>query len=103
MQALRTIPSNLTTNELPTPSSDQSTYDLIPAGQLGLAEAQLPGQPFLVAQANQNATATGPAADINKLSGTVINGGNATAGEGWRDALQREMANRYYASVLCSW
>lgn len=103
MQALRTIPSNLTTNGLPTPSSDQSTYDLVPAGQLALTEAQLPGQPLLGAQANQNATATGPAADINKLSGTVVNGGNATAGEGWRDTLQREMANRYYASVLCSW
>ncbi|KAG2368678.1 Six-hairpin glycosidase-like protein [Suillus spraguei] len=103
MQALRAIPSNLTTNGLPTPSSNQSTYDLVPAGQLGFTEAQLPGQPFLVAQANPNATATGPAADINKLSGTVINGGNATAGEGWRDTLQREMANRYYASVLCSW
>ncbi|KAG1810845.1 glycoside hydrolase family 37 protein [Suillus subaureus] len=103
MQALRAIPSNLTTNGLPTPSSNQSTYDLIPAGQLDFTEAQLPGQPFLTAQANQNATATGPAADINKLSGTVVNGGNATAGEGWRDTLQREMANRYYTSVLCSW
>jgi alpha,alpha-trehalase len=103
MQALRAIPSNLTTNGLPTPNSNQSTYDLVPAGQLGFTEAQLPGQPFLVAQANPNATATGPAADINKLSGTVVNGGNATAGEGWRDTLQREIANRYYASVLCSW
>ncbi|KAG1835758.1 glycoside hydrolase family 37 protein [Suillus subalutaceus] len=103
MQALRAIPSNLTTNGLPTPSSDQSTYDLVPAGQLDFTEAQLPGQPFLVAEANANATATGPAADINKLNGTVVNGGNATAGEGWRDTLQREMANRYYTSVLCSW
>ncbi|KAG2140240.1 glycoside hydrolase family 37 protein [Suillus bovinus] len=103
MQALRAIPSNLTTNGLPIPSSTQSTYDLVPAGQLGFTEAQLPGQPLLGAQANQNATATGPAADINMLSGTVVNGGNATAGEGWRDTLQRELANRYYASVLCSW
>ncbi|KAG1739564.1 glycoside hydrolase family 37 protein [Suillus lakei] len=103
MQALQAIPSNLTTNGLPTPSSSQSTYDLVPAGQIGIAEAQLPGQPFNGAQANQNVTATGPAADINKLDGTVVNGGNATAGEGWRDTLQREMANRYYTSVLCSW
>lgn len=103
LQALQAIPSNLTTNGLPTPSSDQSTYDLVPAGQLGFTEAQLPGQPILGSQTNQNATATGPAADINKLSGTVINGGNATAGEGWRDTLQRELANRYYVSVLCSW
>ncbi|KAG1784945.1 glycoside hydrolase family 37 protein [Suillus plorans] len=103
LQALQAIPSNLTTNGLPTPGSNQSTYDLVPAGQLGFTEAQLPGQPILGSQTNQNATATGPAADINKLSGTVINGGNATAGEGWRDTLQRELANRYYVSVLCSW
>lgn len=103
MQALHNMPSNMTTNGLPTPNSSQSTYDLIPAGQLGLTEAQLPGQPFRGAQANQNATATGPGADINKLDGTVINGGNATAGEGWKDTLLREMANRYFTSVFCSW
>ncbi|KAG2114181.1 glycoside hydrolase family 37 protein [Suillus discolor] len=103
LQALQAIPSNLTSNGLPTPDSNQSTYDLVPAGQLGFTEAQLPGQPILGSPTNQNATATGPAADINKLSGTVINGGNATAGEGWRDTLQRELANRYYVSVLCSW
>lgn len=103
LQALRALPSNLTTNGLPTPSSNQSTYDLIPAGQLGFTEAQLPGQPFRGAQANENATATGPGADINKLDGTVVNGGNATSGEGWRDTLQREVANRYYTSALCSW
>ncbi|OAX38447.1 glycoside hydrolase family 37 protein [Rhizopogon vinicolor AM-OR11-026] len=103
MQALRSIPSNLTTNGLPVPSSSQSTYDLVPAGQLNFTEAQLPGQPFRGAQANENATATGPGADINKLDGTVVNGGNATSGEGWRDTLQREVANRYYTSTLCSW
>ncbi|OJA18271.1 hypothetical protein AZE42_04995 [Rhizopogon vesiculosus] len=103
MQALRSIPSNLTTNGLPVPNSYQSTYDLVPAGQIGFTEAQLPGQPFRGAQANENATATGPGADINKLEGTVVNGGNATSGEGWRDTLQREVANRYYTSTLCSW
>jgi len=103
LEALRAIPSNLTTNGLPMPSSSQSTYGLIPAGQLALTEAQLPGQPFRGAQSNENATATGPGADINKLDGTVVNGGNATSGEGWRDTLQRELANRFYTSALCSW
>jgi alpha,alpha-trehalase len=42
-------------------------------------------------------------ADINKLNGTVFNGGNATSGEGWAFALQRELANRYMASAFCSW
>ncbi|KAH7884995.1 glycoside hydrolase family 37 protein [Phlebopus sp. FC_14] len=103
MEALNALPSNLTTNALPTPGSGQSTYDLVPSGQLGLTEAQLPGQPFRGAQANQNATATGAGADLNKLDGTVMNGGNATSGEGWAATLGREMANRYYTSALCSW
>ncbi len=46
---------------------------------------------------------TGSGADINALSGTFVNGGNATAGEGWRDALARGLANRYFTSALCSW
>lgn len=103
LEALNALPSNLTTNALPTPGSGQSTYDLVPSGQLGFTEAQLPGQPFRLAQASQNVTATGPGADINKLNGTVINGGNATVGEGWAATLGRELANRYATSALCSW
>ena len=48
-------------------------------------------------------TTTGPKADINRLNGTVLNGGNATSGEGWAMTLQRELANRYLASAFCSW
>ena len=96
------MPSNLTTNALPTPGSGQSTYNLIPAGQLNFTEAQLPGQPYHDDQ-SVNMTATGPGSDVNMLNGTVVNGGNATAGEGWADTLKREMVNRYVTSVLCSW
>jgi len=55
---------------------------------------------------------TGPAADINRAEGgrTVINGGKAPNNsngtdeqEGWARTLARELANRYVASVLCSW
>jgi alpha,alpha-trehalase len=53
--------------------------------------------------AGNNASAAGAAADINMLNGTVINGGNAINGEGWAQALQRELANRYMASAFCSW
>ncbi|KAF8417169.1 glycoside hydrolase family 37 protein, partial [Boletus edulis BED1] len=102
LSALEALPSNLTTNALPTPGSGQSTYDLVPAGQLNFTEAQLPGQPYHNNQA-VNFTATGPGADVNGLNGTVVNGGNATAGEGWAATLRREMANRYVTSVLCSW
>ncbi|KAG6337380.1 hypothetical protein ID866_1703 [Astraeus odoratus] len=103
LEALNALPSNLTTNGLPNPGSGQSTYDLVPTGQLNLSEDQLPGQPFREAQSSQNVTATGPGADINTLSGTVVNGGNATEGEGWATILGRELANRYVTSVLCSW
>jgi len=97
VRAPRAMSSNLTTNGLSMPSSSQSTYDLVPADQLGFTEAQLPDQPLRGAQAtNGNATATGPGADMNKLNGGVVNGENATSGERWRDTLQ--MANRYYAS-----
>lgn len=102
ISALEELPCNLTTNILPTPGPGQSTYDLVPAGQLNFTEAQLPGQPFHDNQ-SINVTATGPGADINMLNGTVVNGGNATTGEGWAATLTREMANRYVASVLCSW
>ncbi|TFY63827.1 hypothetical protein EVJ58_g3018 [Rhodofomes roseus] len=72
-----------------------------PAGQLGLAEDELPGQ--LLGAGLGNATRVGPGADISRLNGTVVNGGNATEGEGWADVLKREVANRYFASALCSW
>ncbi|KAN0088093.1 glycoside hydrolase family 37 protein [Tylopilus felleus] len=102
ISALEALPSNLTTNALPSLGSGQSTYGLIPAGQLNFTEAQLPGQPYHDSQ-TVNVTATGPSADVNRLNGTVVNGGNATAGEGWAATLKREMANRYFTSVLCSW
>ena len=100
LQALQALPSNITSGALPTPNSTQSTFDLIPSGQLGVAESALPLQAL---SPSKNASTTGPAADINARSGTVANGGNATAGEGWAAALQRELANRYIASALCSW
>ncbi|KAH9831342.1 trehalase-domain-containing protein, partial [Rhodofomes roseus] len=101
LEALSALPSNLTSGALPTPASNESTYALVPAGQLGLAEDELPGQ--LLGAGLGNATRVGPGADISRLNGTVVNGGNATEGEGWADVLKREVANRYFASALCSW
>lgn len=101
LEALKALPSNITTSALPTPPSNSSTYALVPEGQISVAEDALPGQP--IGGAGKNATKVGPAADISRLDGTVVNGGNATAGEGWAHALQRELANRYFASALCSW
>ncbi|KZT28701.1 glycoside hydrolase family 37 protein [Neolentinus lepideus HHB14362 ss-1] len=101
LEALGNLPSNLTSNSIPTPSSGKSTYDLIPSGQLGVDESDLPGQPII--GTSGNATKTGSQADINTLSGTIVNGGNSTDREGWAAALQRELANRYFAGALCSW
>ncbi|KAI6107675.1 glycoside hydrolase family 37 protein [Pisolithus croceorrhizus] len=103
LEALNALPPNLTTNALPTPGFGQSTYALVPSGQLNLTESQLPGQPLRGAQASQNVTATGPGSDINTLNGTVVNGGNSSFGEGWATTLGREVANRYFTSALCSW
>lgn len=113
IQALLSLPSNLTTSPLPTPPSNSSSYALIPSGQLNLAEDELPGQPIAPLSLGVNATKTGAGADINLVTvgggsgngSTVVNGGNATSGggEGWRDVLVREVANRYVGSAFCSW
>ncbi|KAG5724287.1 Trehalase [Termitomyces sp. T112] len=101
LQALRALPSNITSGVLPTPPGDQSTFNLVPEGQLGLNESQLLSQPFRGSAGN--ASTSGSAADINRLNGTVLNGGNATDGEGWGKALERQLANRYITSAFCSW
>ena len=77
LKALRQLPSNVSSGLLPSRPDGQSTFALVPAGQLGVNETELPGQPIM---ATQNATATGAGADINLLNGTVANGGNASAG-----------------------
>jgi alpha,alpha-trehalase len=100
LEALRALPANVSSGSIPQPPSGESAFALVPYGQLGLEESTLPGQ---VIRIGENASSTGSSADINALSGTFVNGGNAAAGEGWRDALVRGLANRYFTSALCSW
>lgn len=100
LQALRALPDNVSSGAIPQPPSGKSGFALVPDGQLGLEENNLPGQGI---RNGVNTSSTGSSADINALSGTFVNGGNATAGEGWRDALALGLANRYYTSALCSW
>jgi alpha,alpha-trehalase len=91
LQALRNLPSNLTSNTIPNGPS----ISLVPNGQLGITEAQLPPQPIV-----GGGNSTG---DISKLDGTVVNGGTSVNGEGWGQKLQRELANRYTSAAFCSW
>ncbi|KIK69866.1 glycoside hydrolase family 37 protein [Collybiopsis luxurians FD-317 M1] len=100
LQALRALPSNLTSATLSSLSANQSSFDLIPSGQIGIPESQLFGQPV---RPGVNASQTGSSADINARNGTVANGGNSTEGEGWSSALQRMLSNRVIAGALCSW
>lgn len=102
LQALRALPSNVSQGTLPVSNNGKSTFDLIPSGQLGITENQLPQQPR-INNVNGTFNTTGPGADINSLNTTVFNGGNATNGEGWSHRLQRELANRYITSAFCSW
>ncbi|KAH9987249.1 glycoside hydrolase family 37 protein [Russula vinacea] len=71
----------------PSLPTGQSAFSIVPNGQLGLEESDLPGQ---VITNGQNASSTGSIADINAL-------------DGWRDVLVRGLANRYFTSALCSW
>ncbi len=102
LQALRALPSNVSSGPLPKPDSGKSSYDLVPSGQLGLAENQLFPQ-IRHNPADGNFTNTGPGADINSMNDTVSGGGNSTSGEGWGHVLQRELANRYIISAFCGW
>lgn len=99
LEALSNVPSNISTKTIlaTTNNGAGDSWSLIPEGQLGIEESQLPGQRIV---SGGNATVT---SDLSKLNGTVLNGGNATEGETWATTLQRELANRYIASALCSW
>ncbi|KAK7001795.1 trehalase [Favolaschia claudopus] len=101
LQALRALPANVTKGALPTPSQGAGSFSLIPPGQLGLPESQLPVQ----AMSSNNASTEGAAADVNTLpnGAGVINGGNSSASDGWAVVLEKQLANRYVASALCSW
>jgi alpha,alpha-trehalase len=89
MQALRALRVNVSSEAIPQPPSGKCGFALVPSGQLGLRENDLPGQ--LIGN-GKNASSTGSRADIKVLNGTLVNGVNATAGEGWRDALARGLA-----------
>jgi alpha,alpha-trehalase len=100
LQALRALPDNVSSGAIPQAPSGKSGFALVPDGQLGLEENSLPQQ---LTWHGKNASSTGSSADINALNGTFVNGGGASAGESWRDALARGLANRYFTSALCSW
>ncbi|KAB5589880.1 Trehalase [Ceratobasidium theobromae] len=95
LEALNNVPKELSKRGPPQFNSTVTTFDLIPDGQLGIARDQLPKQTLEV---GGNASP-----DVNAQGGTVVNGGTAGKGESWRDALARELANRYVSAAFCSW
>ncbi|KAF8526994.1 glycoside hydrolase [Hysterangium stoloniferum] len=98
LQALNALPHNVTSHALPQPLAYQTTFDLVPPGQLGIEESQLPQQTV------EGGTAFPVGTDVNSIgTTTVVNGGNATKHEGWAATLQREMSNRYITSAFCNW
>ncbi|KAF8334741.1 Six-hairpin glycosidase-like protein [Cantharellus anzutake] len=103
-EALKSLPKSITSKPLTPLSANVSSFSLIPKGQLGFTESELPLQPL-----DRGGYASG---DINEVAvargggtngTTVVNGGNATTKEDWASALSRELANRYISSVFCSW
>ncbi|KAF5362886.1 hypothetical protein D9758_007155 [Tetrapyrgos nigripes] len=105
LAALRLLPGNLTSKIAPIPPINESSFALIPEGQLNKTEDELWTEPlYPYVRSNLN----GLGADVNfvqEIRGrTVLNGGEPQGEqEGWGDMLQRELANRYLASALCSW
>ncbi|KAH7337166.1 trehalase [Rhizoctonia solani] len=95
LEALNNIPKKLNKKKLPQVNSTVTSFDLVPEGQLGLSEDQLPKQTLDLGGY--------AATDINGGNNTVINGGTATKNEKWRDALTRQLANRYISAAFCSW
>ncbi|KZV96509.1 glycoside hydrolase family 37 protein [Exidia glandulosa HHB12029] len=96
LQALKNLPSNITGGAVPKPSNGANSFSLIPSGQLGIGEGDLPVQTLA---GGSNASQD----DLSAQDGTVFNGGDARQGEGWAAALERQLANRYATSVFCSW
>jgi alpha,alpha-trehalase len=94
LEGLANLPPEVTGGDLPL---SNNSFTLMPTNQLGLTEDKVPLQPL-------SGGGTAPrGSDINTLDRTVTNGGNKIEGEGWAAQLQRELANRYIASVFCSW
>ncbi|TKY86258.1 hypothetical protein EX895_005083 [Sporisorium graminicola] len=108
LEALRNLPDILAAGpQLP---AENGTFALIPTtngtNQLGQTEDSLPVQGLENQPGSAiNETLAG-ATDPNNPSvelHPLLNTGNSTSEESWRDELVRELANRYVASALCSW
>ncbi|KAL7417359.1 Six-hairpin glycosidase-like protein [Mrakia frigida] len=90
-KALARLPSNLTSTPYTTfRPSNSSSFDLVPAGQLGMEESALPVQ-------------TGVENGTVLLLGERPGDQSLTAEEGWRDVLLGEVVNRYLSAAFCSW
>ncbi|KAG8703944.1 hypothetical protein FRC08_002545 [Ceratobasidium sp. 394] len=95
LEALAGIPKKVVKKPLPEINETVTSYSLIPEGQLGLPKDRLPQQTLELGGYAEP--------DVNAKHNTVINGGTPRKNEKWRDALVRELANRYVSAAFCSW
>ncbi|SPO27343.1 related to trehalase precursor [Ustilago trichophora] len=108
LEALRNLPDILAAGpQLP---AENGTFALIPmvnnTNQLGQTQDSLPVQGLeneAGSMINETVAGATDPNDPSKELNPILNTGNNTSGESWRDELVRELANRYVASALCSW
>ena len=108
LEALRNVPDILAAGpQLP---AENGTFALIPmtngTNQLGQSQDSLPVQGLENepgSMINETLAGATDPNDPSKELNPIMNVGNTTTGENWRDELVRELANRYVASALCSW
>ena len=95
----RSAPSPSTSPVAPVPAQGQGTFSLVPAGQLGIDESALPVQNLDAAyKCEREQRRGGPQRDERDCVQW-----RERDGAWWAEALVNQRANRYLASVLCSW
>lgn len=74
--------------------------------QLGVdSEGLLPPQRGIIGILGNPNSPTNSSTTSDKKRGDVgiLNGGNVTLNESWRDVLLTQVINRYMSSAFCSW
>lgn len=96
INALRNLPSNISSGSFDTFSQNVTSFSYLPSGHLGLQQSEVPPQTVL-GDASRNIT------NVSTF-GQLGNVGNLTGNNlSWRDGLAIAIANRYTTAAFCSW